>query len=404
MAKLSLLAGSTSVSVQVFIQDSSVSTGAGLTGLAYNTASLVASYVQPAGSRTAITLATLAAANSAWSSGGFKEIDATNCPGLYRLDIPNAALTGATHVTIHLKGAASMVPCLLEVELVAYNPFDAVRLGLTALPNAAAEAAGGLFTRGTGAGQIAQDANGRVSVNLVAILGTTLTETAGYIAAAFKKLFNVATPTAQADNLPLNTDYTSARAAKIDYLTGDAFARIGAAGAGLTAVGDTRLANLDAAVSSRLASASYSAPPSAASIRAEIDANSTKLDVATSTRLAAASYTAPLDSTATQAAAAAALTAYDPPTRAEATSDKDAVIAAVPTTSQISAAILAAGDVDGYSLEQTLKLCLAALAGKLSGAATTTITIRAADDSKDRITATVDADGARSAVTLDATG
>lgn len=33
--------------------------------------------------------------------------------------------------------------------------------------------------------------------------------------------------------------------------TGDSFARIGAAGAGLTALGDTRLANLDAAVSSR---------------------------------------------------------------------------------------------------------------------------------------------------------
>lgn len=172
MAKLSLLAGSTSVSVQVFIQNSSVSTGAGLTGLAYNSGSLVASYVQPGASRAAITLATLAAANSAWSSGGFKEIDSTNCPGLYRLDIPNAALTGATHVTIHLQGATNMVPCLLEIELVSYNPFDGVRLGLTALPNAAAEAAGGLYTRGTGAGQINQPANGMVDTNTVRWLGT----------------------------------------------------------------------------------------------------------------------------------------------------------------------------------------------------------------------------------------
>jgi hypothetical protein len=36
-----------------------------------------------------------------------------------------------------------------------------------------------------------------------------------------------------------------------DFLTGDAYARIGAAGAGLTALGDTRIANLDAAVSTR---------------------------------------------------------------------------------------------------------------------------------------------------------
>lgn len=35
-----------------------------------------------------------------------------------------------------------------------------------------------------------------------------------------------------------------------DYITGDAYARIGAGGAGLTALGDTRLANLDAAISS----------------------------------------------------------------------------------------------------------------------------------------------------------
>lgn len=74
----------------------------------------------------------------------------------------------------------------------------------------------------------------------------------------------------------------------------------------------------------------------------------------------------------------------------------------IPSAATVAAAVLAAGDVDGFSLEETLKLCLAALAAKLSGAATTTITIRAADDSKTRITATVDADGNRSAVTLDA--
>lgn len=74
-------------------------------------------------------------------------------------------------------------------------------------------------------------------------------------------------------------------------------------------------------------------------------------------------------------------------------------IAALPTLAEI----LAGGDVDGYTLEETLKLCLAALAGKLSGAATTTVTIRSADDGENRIVATVDADGNRTAVTLDAT-
>lgn len=63
-----------------------------------------------------------------------------------------------------------------------------------------------------------------------------------------------------------------------------------------------------------------------------------------------------------------------------------------------------AGDIDGFTPEQTLKLLLAALAGKVSGGGTTTVAIRAADDSKTRITATVDSSGNRSALTLDAAG
>lgn len=50
---------------------------------------------------------------------------------------------------------------------------------------------------------------------------------------------------------------------------------------------------------------------------------------------------------------------------------------------------------------QTLRLVAAALAGKLAGAATTTVTIRNVGDTKDRITALVDADGNRTAVTTD---
>jgi hypothetical protein len=65
---------------------------------------------------------------------------------------------------------------------------------------------------------------------------------------------------------------------------------------------------------------------------------------------------------------------------------------------------LADGDIDGYNLEETLKLCLSALAGKVSGAGTTGITIRSADDSADRIVATVDTDGNRSSITLNANG
>lgn len=56
----------------------------------------------------------------------------------------------------------------------------------------------------------------------------------------------------------------------------------------------------------------------------------------------------------------------------------------------------------GYTVRQALRLIVSALAAKLSGAATSTVTIRDIGDTKARITATVDADGNRTAVTLDA--
>lgn len=56
-----------------------------------------------------------------------------------------------------------------------------------------------------------------------------------------------------------------------------------------------------------------------------------------------------------------------------------------------------------YTARQLNRLYTAALAGKLSGAATTTVNIRDTADSKNRISATVDSDGNRSSVTLDVT-
>jgi hypothetical protein len=58
----------------------------------------------------------------------------------------------------------------------------------------------------------------------------------------------------------------------------------------------------------------------------------------------------------------------------------------------------------GLTPRQAMRLDTAASAGKVSGAATTTVVIRnAIADSKDRITATVDADGNRTAITTDLT-
>ena len=63
----------------------------------------------------------------------------------------------------------------------------------------------------------------------------------------------------------------------------------------------------------------------------------------------------------------------------------------------------AAGVETSWTVRQAFRIMLAAVAGKLSGAATTTNTIRNPEDDTNRIVATVDSSGNRSAVTYDKT-
>jgi hypothetical protein len=226
-------------------------------------------------------------------------------------------------------------PMDIEYRIVNYDPF-------TFLPDVNAAKLGGtsqtgrdigasvLLSTGTGTGQL-DFTSGVVKANLAQILGTALTETAGYLAAAFKKFFNIATPTGTVNSLPdavagasgglpttngtkINqtvdltagqtivpgaapTDWLTASAVKADAVTkiqsglatptnitagtittvtnltnaptaGDFTAamktslnsstpasiqNIPATGSGFTALGDTRIANLDATITSRAA-------------------------------------------------------------------------------------------------------------------------------------------------------
>lgn len=129
---------STNKSVTIRIIDSS--DGTPEQAVEHNSAGIAMWYRREGAAKTAITMAALAALTTAHTDGGIEHID----DGYYRFDIPDAAFaTGATHVMIG--GAVTgMIVIGQEVQLVDYDPDDAVRLGLTALPNAAADAAGGL--------------------------------------------------------------------------------------------------------------------------------------------------------------------------------------------------------------------------------------------------------------------
>lgn len=159
---------STNNTIYVIIRSkSSTPVGMGLTGLVFNTSGLVASYVRDGGSRTAITLVTQTV-TGAWTSGGFKEIDATNVPGLYRIDVPDAAFaTGVNKVRILWTGANSLDDGS-EIDLVTD---DAYAAGLTTGQIAGGvwdEARSGHSTAGT-FGQGAASVQGNVTGSVASV-------------------------------------------------------------------------------------------------------------------------------------------------------------------------------------------------------------------------------------------
>lgn len=156
--------------------------------------------------------------------------------------------------------------------------------------------------------------------HVTGLTGATLTLTASKDGAAFASIsptvtergngwYNVALTSSHTDTLGdfvLRATAASADPTDLVCQVVSALLTVGSIQSGLaTAAGvaaiptnpllttDVRLDNLDATISSRLSTAGYTTPPTAAAIRTEIDANSTKLDVAVSTRLATAGYTTP---------------------------------------------------------------------------------------------------------------
>jgi hypothetical protein len=106
-------------------------------------------------------------------------------------------------------------------------------------------------------------------------------------------------------------------------------------------------------------------------------------------------------STASIAAAGITSTSFDTGAITATAIASDAIGAAELATDAVTeiANAVAALTVDGFSLQNALKLILAAAAGKVSGADGTTITIRDTSDTYNRIVATVDQYGNRSALT-----
>jgi hypothetical protein len=118
---ITIAPGSTSQSIELYL---------GATGLTFSTSGLAAYYVRNQSAPVAITLVTQTA-TGAWTSGGFAEISSSLVPGVYRLDVPDAAFAaGASDVTIVVRGASGTNGAVLTVTLSSG--------GLTAAQTAAA--------------------------------------------------------------------------------------------------------------------------------------------------------------------------------------------------------------------------------------------------------------------------
>lgn len=199
-----------------------------------------------------------------------------------------------------------------------------------------------------------------------------------------------------------------AQTAAIEADTQDLQAQVGTDGAGLTAIPWN--AAWDAEVQSECADAlaAYD-PPTNAEMEARTIAAANYATAAELAKVPKSDGTASWNATALaaiNAQADQALADYDPPTRAELTSDTNSVLSAVgdvPTAAENADAVLDEVVEGAVTLRQSIRLHNAALGGKASGLETTEAKYRDLADTKDRITATVDSDGNRTAVSRDLT-
>jgi hypothetical protein len=156
MALISYKLGQGSIILRMKLLNSSVATGAGLTGLTYQSTGLIVSTI--ADNETSATVYAVAAGNvetiatlgtfAAPTAGKcrLKEVDATNHKGVYEIHIADARfnVANAKSLLVSVSGATNAAETDVVIPLTQNDPYDGVRGGLTALPNAAAGADGGL--------------------------------------------------------------------------------------------------------------------------------------------------------------------------------------------------------------------------------------------------------------------
>lgn len=437
-------AGSTDVSITLRIIDST--DGTPETGVVFNTSGIDLWYRRELAASVDITEATLAALTTAHADGGFLHIN----DGVYRLDLPDAACAAGV-AGVQIGGIVTgMIVLAPYIELPVNTEEDVyTRLGAPAGASVSADIA---------AIEAQTDDIGAAGAGLTAVPWNAAwdAEVQSEVADALAVYDPPTNAEMEARTIAAATYATASALDAVDnFLDTEVAAILAAVDTEVAAIlADTNELQTDWADGGRLdlildARASASAldavdnfidseigtiisvlgTPAGASVSADIAAIEAQTDdIGTAgAGLTAVPWNAAWDAEV-QSEATDALNAYDPPTNTEmeartiaaanyATasaldtvdnfldSEIAAILAAVDTeVAAIKAKTdLIPGTIDGKTFSELVTLIAAVLLGKASGLATTTAVYRAVDDSKDRVTATVDADGNRAALTLDAT-
>lgn len=170
-------------------------------------------------------------------------------------------------------------------------------------------------------------------------------------------------------------------------------------GTGLRVAGVGEGPDIDADITGTISSFPQISP---AEIRQEMDANSTKLahlDVSVSSRLASANYTAPVVPDNESIAAIKSQTDKIQFVGSDIKSTLDGEIVSVdPENFPMDLDAIVEGD---YTLRDLIRLVVAHTFGKASGGGTSTLRFRDLDDTKDRLVITVGRKGDRTAVSYD---
>lgn len=165
-----ILLGTIDRSILVFIPDPAQTDGSGNINIAHT--DLTVSYTRVETDNDVIVTDVTSSLNAltnltdAHNDWGWKQVDSATAPGLYRLDVADALFAaGAWYAVVYVMLTSSAAsPAPKAFRLVAVNELDAVRFGLSALPNAAAGASAGVPVIGTGSNNFKSDSSANVTV------------------------------------------------------------------------------------------------------------------------------------------------------------------------------------------------------------------------------------------------